>query len=55
MLSVGYTLCYLLKSTILEHIYSQRVQINKDKELGRMSAQSEKLEVLSKESENIKE
>ena len=36
-------------------IYSQRVQINKDKELGRMSAQSEKLEVLSKESENIKE
>ena len=35
-------------------IYSQRVQINKDKELGRMSAQSEKLDVLSKESENIK-
>lgn len=35
-------------------IYSQRVQINKDKELGRMSAQSEKLDVSSKESENIK-
>ena len=35
-------------------IYSPRVQINKDKEPRRMSAQREKLDVLSKESENIK-